>query len=65
MDIQVNGKPQSIPEDYTVSMLLHHMNYPKSVAVFINGRQVLLGEYDDFGLNERDVVKIIRILGGG
>ena len=65
MEIQVNNKFLAIPENYTVSMLLYHMNYPKSSAVFINGRQILFREYGNFGLNEKDIVKIIRMLGGG
>jgi thiamine biosynthesis protein ThiS len=65
MDIQINNKCQSIPDDFTVSMLLYHMNYPKSSAVFINGRQILFREYDNYKLNEKDTVRVIRMLGGG
>lgn len=65
MEIQVNNKAQSIPDDFTVSMLLYHMNYPKSSAVFINGRQILFREYDNYRLNEKDIVRAIRMLGGG
>jgi len=65
MEIQVNNKSLSIPDDYTVNELLNHMRYPKSSAVFVNGKQMLFKEYDSFELREKDVVKIIRILGGG
>lgn len=65
MEIQVNNKSLSIPDDYTVNELLKHMKYPKSSAVFVNGKQMLFKEYDSFELREKDVVKIIRILGGG
>ena len=65
MEIEINNKYLSIPDGYTVSSLLDHMKYPKSSAVFINGRQILFREYDDFELNEKDNIKIIRILGGG
>jgi thiamine biosynthesis protein ThiS len=65
MEIEVNSKAMSIPDDYTVSQLLNHMKYPKSSAVFVNGRQMLFREYDNCELNEKDIIKIIRILGGG
>lgn len=65
MEIQVNGKPQSIPDDCTVGQLLCHMNYPKPSAVFVNERQILFREYDNYKLNEKDNVRIIRMLGGG
>lgn len=65
MEIKVNNRSLSIPDDYTVCELLNHMKYPKSSAVFVNGRQLMFCEYDDHGLNEKDNIKIIRILGGG
>lgn len=65
MEIQVNNKSQSIPDECTVSQLLCTMNYPKSSAVFVNERQILLREYDNYRLNEKDTVRIIRMLGGG
>lgn len=65
MEIQVNNTVQSIPDDYTVGMLLSHMEYPKSSAVFINGRQILFREYGNYELKEKDNVRIIRMLGGG
>ena len=65
MEIQLNNKTQSIPDDYTVSMLLFQTNYPKASAVFINGRQILFREYDNYKLNEKDTVRVIRMLGGG
>lgn len=65
MEIKINNTSQSIPDDYTVSKLLDHMGYPKSSAVFINGKQILFREYNICCLKEKDNVKIIRMLGGG
>lgn len=65
MEIQVNNKLISIPSDYTLGMLLKHMDFSMSIAVFINSKQLLIREYDDYILNEKDVVSIIRPLGGG
>jgi len=61
----VNNKNISIPPGFTVRELLQHIQSSKSVAVFINGKQLLMAEYDGYRLNEEDNVKIIKPLGGG
>lgn len=65
MEILVNNKKVSIPLGFTVIKLLRQIQYSKSVAVFVNGRQLLMAEYDTCLLNEHDVVKVIKPLGGG
>jgi len=65
VEILVNNKKVSIPLGFTVIKLLRQIQYSKSVAVFVNGRQLLMAEYDTYLLNEHDVVKVIKPLGGG
>lgn len=65
MEIKVNNRSVLVPDDYTVSKLLDHMKYHASSAVFINGRQILFREYEDYRLKAKDTVRIVRILGGG
>jgi sulfur carrier protein len=65
LEVNVNNEILSIPNDYTISMLLQHIQFSKSVAIFINGRQLLMREYEHYPLNEGDKIKIIRLLGGG
>ena len=65
MEIQVNEKNISIPPETTVIKLLKYINSPKSVAVFVNGKQVLMGEYETYKLFCQDKVKVIKPLGGG
>ncbi len=65
MNIQVNKRIMSIPSNFTVSMLLKHIESPKSVAIFVNDRQLLMAEYEEYKLNENDNVRIIKPLGGG
>ncbi|AKL97230.1 thiamine biosynthesis protein ThiS [Clostridium aceticum] len=65
MEIQVNKEVLCIPPDYTIDMLLKHINYTHYVAVFVNGKQLLMKEYTHYKLQEKDQVKIIRPLGGG
>ena len=65
MKITVNNKTVEVPENFTLSMLLEQKNIGSSVAVFINGKQLLMKEYDIYKLKENDSIKIIRPLGGG
>lgn len=65
MDIIVNKKTIEVPKDCTIDALLQHIKSSKSVAVFVNERQLLMAEYDQYRLNENDMVKIIKPLGGG
>jgi thiamine biosynthesis protein ThiS len=54
-----------IEERTTLSELLAMLNYRKTVAVFINGKQLLSSQLEGYRINEGDKIKIIRILGGG
>lgn len=65
MKLIVNKKDTTIPQNFTVNNLLEFMNSSKSVAVFINGKQLLLSEYNIYPLKENDDVRIIKPLGGG
>lgn len=65
MDIIANGRTLSIPSECTVTMLLQLLGYSDHVAVFINGNQLLMSEYESYKLKNQDSVKIIRPLSGG
>ncbi len=65
MNIEVNGSVRSIPSNSTVGMLLKEMNLSGRAAVFVNGRRLLMKEYDTYCLQDADQVKLVRILGGG
>lgn len=65
MEVVVNNKTISIPHNYTLKELLEYLNYTRSVAVFINGKQILMAEYDNYALNQNDNIRIIKPLGGG
>lgn len=65
MEIQVNKKIISVSSEITVTKLLDHLKSSRYVAVFVNGKQLLMGEYDSYRLYNKDEVKIIKPLGGG
>lgn len=65
MQIRVNQKEMDIPDDFVVKDLLKHLNYTNSVAIWINGKQLLMAEYNDFKIKDKDDIRIIKPLGGG
>lgn len=65
MLITVNNKAIDINYKSTLMELLSLLNYNKSVAVFINARQLLQAEYEIYELKENDIVRIVKPLGGG
>ncbi|WP_409228845.1 sulfur carrier protein ThiS [Gudongella sp. SC589] len=65
MKVICNDKTMEIEERTTLSELLAMLNYRKTVAVFINGKQLLSSQLEGYRINEGDKIKIIRILGGG
>ena len=65
MEITVNNKKLDVPNNYKLKDLLNKLDYSKSVAIFINGKQILMAEYDVLVIKENDNIRIIRPLGGG
>lgn len=65
MKVIINNKVENIPDQLTISELLHHKNLKAKTSVWVNDKQLLLREYDDFVIHENDVLKIITIIGGG
>ncbi len=65
MEVIVNNKAIIVPHNYTVINLIKYLNYVESVAVFINGKQILMSQYEKYKLNQNDNVRIIKPLGGG
>lgn len=65
MLVIVNNREREVSQKETVSELLKELKLSRNVAVFINGKQLLMAEYDIYSINEKDNIKIIRPLGGG
>ncbi len=65
MVVVLNKKQITISDDCNLMDLIKELGFPKSVAVFINGKQLLMSQYDGFILSENDEVRIIKPLGGG
>lgn len=65
MEIILNNKTLIIPHDYTINELLDSINSLKSVIVFVNGKKLLLSEYNSYRIKDNDAIRVIRPLGGG
>lgn len=63
--ITLNNKLLEIEAGTTISGLLALRGFPKSVAVFVNKKALLMKEYPVHMLNEADIVVVFRPLSGG
>jgi sulfur carrier protein len=66
MDINLNGKPQELPDGSTVGDLLRQLGLAdKRVAVEINGDIVPRSLHSTHGLTQDDRVEVVVAVGGG
>ena len=66
MQIIFNGSQTEINETDTAADLKERLGFSNSsVAVWVNGRQVLYKEYTTLTFNENDNIKMVRLIGGG
>jgi sulfur carrier protein len=63
--IRVNKKDTVVTEGITIWDLLDQLNYSSKVAVWINGKQLLLSEYPVVRVKDGDQIRIHRIVSGG
>jgi len=66
MIINLNNKKEELPDNSTVGELLKLKNIKtRKIAIWVNGNQLLMKEYEDYVLNEEDKVKTLNVVGGG
>lgn len=46
MLIKVNQKELEVPDYFAIKNLLKHLKYNNSVAIWVNGRQILISQYN-------------------
>lgn len=63
--ITVNKKPIEVNHCLSILDLLKHCGYPRSVAVFVNKKQLLMKDYETTMVKEGDDITFFRPLGGG
>lgn len=64
MKVTINNKSTELEPGTTVSRLLK-MRKMRRAAVWINGQQLLLAEYEDRQIMEGDEIRLLRIMAGG
>jgi len=64
MNILLNDTALELPDDYCLKDLLKLKRYRRA-AVIINDKHILIRDYESVILKNNDVVKIVRISGGG
>jgi sulfur carrier protein len=66
ISISLNGQSIDLPQDLTVAAALEQLNFTDTkVAVAINGDFVPRSTYDERKLQDKDLVDIVRPVGGG
>lgn len=65
MKITFNNQIEDIGQDSSIASLLQEKNLSRRVSVWVNGKQLLLKEYEIFILRDGDQVKVVRIVAGG
>jgi sulfur carrier protein len=64
--LQINGRPVELEGPTTVLAYLEKLGVsPRAVAVEHNGTIIERASYAEAGLDEGDVVEIVRMVGGG
>ena len=66
MNIQLNGQPQEVADNITLTALLESMElYGRRIAVEVNEELVTRSQFGSHQLKEGDVVEIVQAIGVG
>ncbi len=65
MRLTVNGDPQEVPDNITISSLLAQLGLDGPVAVERNAQVVPRAQHEAEHLESDDVIEIVHFVGGG
>jgi sulfur carrier protein len=66
MILEINGEKRSLPAVESVRALIRLLKIGEdSIAVEINHKIVLRGEWDRTSVNDQDKIEIVQFVGGG
>ncbi len=66
MNIQLNGQPEDVADNITLTALLESMElYGRRIAVEVNEELVTRSQFSSCQLKEGDTVEIVQAIGGG
>jgi thiamine biosynthesis protein ThiS len=64
--IQVNGRPQEVEENLSLSQLITSLDLkPEQIAIELNQKVIRRGEWQDTDLRDDDKIEIVHFVGGG
>ena len=67
MNVRINGKPEKLTEDLTVTDLLvvRNVESPNMVSVEVNGAILKRSEFEETKVADGDVIEFLYFMGGG
>ncbi len=65
IEITINNIKRAVNRNLSINDLLESEGYEGRVAVWINGIQLLAGEYSCRFIKPKDEIKILRLAAGG
>ncbi|MCL6632676.1 MAG: sulfur carrier protein ThiS [Alicyclobacillus herbarius] len=66
MTLTINGQMRQVPDGFTVTQLLEHLDLVRErVAIECNGEIVSADAFARHVLNDGDTLEIVRFVGGG
>ena len=66
MRIQVNGRPQEVEENLSLSQLIASLNLKlDQIAIELNQKVIRRGDWQNTELRDGDKIEIVHFVGGG
>ena len=66
MEIVLNGAPHKLLAQQTVAALVAELNLAgKAIAIAVNREVITRQRWEEYQLQARDVVDVVRAIGGG
>ena len=66
MRIQVNGRPQEVEENLSLSQLITSLDLkPDQIAIELNQKVLRRGDWQNTDLRDDDKIEIVHFVGGG
>ncbi len=65
MQLTINGEKTSLENITTITELLNHLGVHGKIAIEINREIVPRSQFNNYQLNDSDLVEIVHAIGGG
>ena len=65
MLVTINGEQTNLDDVMTVSGLIEHLDLEGRIAVEVNREIIPRSQFNQFTINNGDIIEIVRAIGGG